>query len=225
MDGKVHFLHLGKCAGTHIKAVCNEINRLSGDRYIIAHKHDVYLKDIPESAPYFFSIREPISRFVSGFYSHKWIVQNNLDANWKNYVDFAYKKFDEANDLAEALFEDGTRGSDAAAAIKSIRHTSQNQIDWFCCHGFFLHVRPPIWIIRQDNFESDLFELLYRANICEHADEILKNLSTRVRNPTNYSCSTELSGKAVRNLKIWYSQDIAFYELCQHWLESETSGA
>ena len=67
----VHFLHLGKNAGTTIKALVRKINQEAKTTLIAAHGHRITLSDLPKDAVYFFSIRDPIARFYSGFYSRK----------------------------------------------------------------------------------------------------------------------------------------------------------
>lgn len=67
----VHFLHIGKTAGTHLKAMLERINEAQQDIEFVGHGHKVHLKDLPPGEDYFFAIRDPIARFVSGFYSRK----------------------------------------------------------------------------------------------------------------------------------------------------------
>ncbi len=70
---KIHFIHIGKTGGTAVKYALQDYNAtVLGCRYeIILHNHNFKLKDIPIGEKFFFFVREPIDRFISGFYSRK----------------------------------------------------------------------------------------------------------------------------------------------------------
>ena len=77
----VHFLHIGKTGGTAMKYVLSQYP--VGSRYAIClHGHRVRLCDIPKGDSVIFAVREPISRFVSGFYSRKRQGQPRLFSPW-----------------------------------------------------------------------------------------------------------------------------------------------
>lgn len=213
----IRFLHIGKAAGTQMANVMRQVNAAAGRHVFAKMGHDVRLKDIPDSAPYLFSIRWPVSRFKSGFYSRKRRGQPLLHAPWSRYESKAFARFEDANDLAEALFEPGQKGYDATAAILSITHPSMNQVSWFERCGTFLAVRPPIWIIRQEHFETDLRILLQKTG---YHDAISLADDPAARHANDYEGIPPLSRKAIENLERWYAQDIAFYNMCSDWLES-----
>lgn len=221
-DSAIHFLHLGKCAGTQIKSLADQINRLEGTTRIVTHSHFVSLADLPADAAYFFSIRDPLARFVSGFYSRKRKGQPRIYSPWSVYDAFAFEHFEHANDLAEALFDDSPDGHRATAAMKSIIHASMNQVDWFSMTGAFPYVRPPVWILRQDRFDDDLRHFLRRAGL-EHLHDRLDVARDPIRRHANdYSEIPPLSAKASENLRSWYVQDLAFHRMCQAWLQQQS---
>ena len=216
----VHFLHIGKNAGTKVSEIIRTINAQTGQVRVIKHSHHVSLGDIPETDAYFFSIRNPIKRFFSGFYSRKRKGMPRFFADWSAHEERAFGAFAHANDLAEALFEDSEQGRLAVASVRSIAHLSANQVDWFTKNGFFLELRPPIWIIRQENFDQDLATFVARLNV----DVDLGTDEEQSRAHGNdYSEVPELSDKAIANLQRWYSQDIAFYDHCAGWLDAQTA--
>ncbi len=217
---RIHFLHIGKCAGNQVGHVAEFINSVSTDRKIIKHGHDVFLRNLPEEEPYFFSIRSPISRFYSGFYSRKRMGMPLIHSKWTACEKFAFDHFPEANDLAEALFSDGDLGYEAVGAMNSIRHTSQNQIGWFYCAGAFLVTRPPIYILRQENFEADLNKFPILANLQTSASQVPISTDKVTAHANDYSKTPPLSQKAKDNLKRWYVQDLAFYDMCSAWLDA-----
>ncbi|SFM23561.1 Sulfotransferase family protein [Ectothiorhodospira mobilis] len=219
-DDVIHFLHIGKCAGTQIGNVIDQVNKSKGESVIVKNGHDVSLMGIPRGAPYFFSIRHPLTRFVSGFYSRKRKGRPRIYSEWTSFEEYSFGEFVEASDLAESLFDEGMRGRQAVAAVKSIRHTAQNQFDWFCMCGAFLFVRPPLWIIRQECFEKDLREFMFRAGFSDLADQVRVEKDSVRSHANDYSGVPALSDKAKQNLLIWYSQDVQFYRMCEDWMEA-----
>lgn len=225
-ENEIRFLHIGKTAGSQIRSIIDQVNALSPDRKILKHGHYKFLHHIPEDREYFFSIRHPLTRYYSGFYSRK---RKGMPRNFREhtiYDAFAFAEFEEANDLAEALFEPGERGHKAAAAIKSILHTGQNQFDWFVTCGAFLYTRPPIHIIRQEKFNADMAVFFKRAGL-EHIWDRIEIAEDGVKAHRNdYSATPPLSDKAKENLTAWYAQDLAFHRMCEDWLaerEAETA--
>lgn len=214
----IHFLHIGKCAGSQIAQIARQVNRVPDGRKIIKHRHDVFLRNINKKADYFFSIRHPISRFKSGFYSRKRKGAPRLNVPWSTDDTFAFQTFPHANDLAESLFEKTERGRMAWAAMKSIRHTAQNQSDWFYCRGSFLYTRPPIWILRQESFDADLDKFFERSNLDLTNDQIKITSNSKAAHANDYTDTPPLSEKACEKLALWYAQDIAFYEMCEDWM-------
>jgi hypothetical protein len=140
----LHFLHIGKCAGTQIKALAEKINANNPDVRIMAHPHRVTLANLPPDAEYFFSIRSPDTRFVSGFYSRKRKGRPRYHVEWSANEKQAFDSFEQANNLAEALFEDGDAGFCAFAAIKSIEHVAIDQSDYFRSLGFSFRSGYPL---------------------------------------------------------------------------------
>lgn len=217
----IHYLHIGKCAGTQVLTLAQSVNALRPRKRILKRSHDVYLKHLPANAEYFFSIRDPLSRFRSGFYSRKRKGQPRNYFEWSADDEQAFSDFAEANDLAESLFEDGDLGAKAWSAMKSIRHVAQNQSDWFYCRGNFLKIRPPIWILRTEHFDKDLKTFLERADLGVPTDALQASDDPIDRHSNDYKSIPDLSDKALKNLKTWYAQDIAFYQTCETWMAQQ----
>ena len=211
----IHFLHIRKTAGTQIGHIAKQFNKINSGIRIIKHPHHVKLIDLPNE-DYFFSIREPVKRFVSGFYSRKRMGKPRLFVPYSHHEALAFSQFEHANDLAEALYDENLKINDLAfSAINAISHCNSNQLDWFKKCGYFLNLRPPIAIIRQEHFKSDidglgnflgfdLWQFVSNDEIATHEN--------------NYKNVPSLSSKAVDNLLRWYAQDEAFYKVCENWL-------
>jgi hypothetical protein len=218
----VHFLHVGKCAGTQIKNLAGQINSHQDKVKIVSHPHGVTLANLPDEEQYFFSIRDPIRRFYSGFYSRLRKGKPRTFSQWSSHEARAFSVFGHANDLAEALSPGSDLEHEATAAMKSISHVSMNQVDWFSRNGFFLHERPPVWIVRTEKFSVDVETLLRRlgyAGKYEVSDDPL------VRHQNDYGDVPPLSEKAIANLRRWYEQDFAFYRMCETWIGANEHAA
>lgn len=212
----VHFLHIGKTAGTQIGHVIHQVNASQRRLEIVKHGHGVTLVSLPKEEPYFFGMRNPIARFKSGFYSRKRMGRPRLNNPWSEHEARLFAEFEHANDLAEALFEDGRRGQRALAGMLSIGHLGSGQIDWFKKAGDIFEIRPPVWIIRQDRLAADVETLLERLGI----DLRVTLLDDPVKAHANdYSGIPELSERAVAALRHWHAADFVFHAQCEQWLE------
>jgi hypothetical protein len=216
---ELHFLHIGKCAGTQIKALASKINAMNSDTRIVSHRHNVTLAALPRDVEYFFSVRSPETRFMSGFYSRKRKGRPRFNFEWTSSEREAFLNFEHANDLAEALFSEGTQGWHAFAAMQSIHHLAINQCDYFKHCGAFLSNRPPLTIIRQEYFEHDIAILIRKLDL-NAPPPLEADAVTSHRN--DYSDAKPLSEKAKANLRMWYTQDFELYRQCNSWLEKLT---
>ncbi|MFV2036717.1 MAG: hypothetical protein ACC646_03940 [Paracoccaceae bacterium] len=208
-------MHIGKNAGTQINRVADRFNDVSTRFRIVAHPHHETLRDLPRSGQYFFSIRNPVSRFESGFLSRQRKGQPRILSEWTPHEAIAFSEFSDANSLAESLFRDGETGTKAYKAMRSISHVAMNQHHWFVQAGQFLQLRPPLHIIRQENFASDLAVFLGKVGFDE-APDITDDAVAAHKN--DYSGHQKLSAGAIRNLERWYAVDIEFYKICNEWI-------
>ena len=213
---EIAFLHIGKNAGTQIMHLAGQLKPHGLQVHQLPHTKKLY--EVPPALNYFFSIRDPITRFKSGFYSRKRKGQPRIYVEWTQPEAMAFGKFAHANDLAEALFRNDATGLDAAQAIQSIRHTAMQQIDWFERVGF-LGVRPPVWIIRQENFAADFGIFLERMGLALRFSDLQPAEDAAKAHSNDYSQTPPLSDLAKENLRRWYARDLVFYELCVQWMK------
>jgi len=219
---EIAFMHIGKNAGTQIMHLAQQIKGHGVQVHLLPHTRK--LCEIPPELPYFFSIRNPITRFKSGFYSRKRKGQPRIYSEWSKPEAMAFGRFAHANDLAEALFRPGEDGMLAAQAITAIRHTSMQQIDWFERIGY-LDFRPPVWIIRQENFAADFGVFLRRLGLPLTFAELKPASDAAAAHRNDYSQASELSSLAQENLRRWYARDVVFYDLCEAWMKRHEPGA
>ncbi len=217
----IHFLHVPKTAGSQIKLVVRQVNAGRIQNRIRAHEHDVRLIDLPSDQRYFFSTRDPLTRFRSAFHWRQAKGEMKPGKPRSPNEMRAFGLFESANDLAEALFRPDQRGIDAALAMKSIYHTSRNLVDNFTLHGFDLVLRPPVWIIRLEHIEEDLAEFLRRIG---HDAPVKATGEDRYARKQSYDGVPPLSDLAKDNLRRWYTQDYEFLRACENWLSGNSAG-
>lgn len=218
----VAFLHIGKNAGTQIMHLAQQLKPHGIHVHQLPHTKKLY--EVPPALSYFFSIRNPITRFKSGFYSRKRKGQPRIYAEWTSAEARAFGQFDHASQLAEALFRPDDVGLLAAQAIQSIRHTAMQQIDWFERIGF-IDLRPPVWIIRQENFEADFAMLLNRLGLRVTYGDLVPARDATTAHSNDYSQVPPLSDLAKENLQRWYARDFVFYDLCVEWMKRNDASA
>lgn len=212
---EIAFMHIGKNAGTQIMHLAQQIKGYGVHVHLLPHTRK--LCEIPPELPYFFSIRNPVTRFKSGFYSRKRKGQPRIYSEWSKPEAIAFGEFEHANDLAEALFREDEKGLRAAQAITAIRHASMQQIDWFERIGY-LDVRPPVWIIRQENFAGDFEVFLKRLKLPLAFSDLTPARDASSAHSNDYSQVPALSEIAKQNLVRWYARDVMFYEVCLDWM-------
>jgi hypothetical protein len=217
---KINFLHISKNAGTQMEKLAQQINA-EGRYEVVRQPHYRKLINIPEDEDYFFAIRSPETRFVSGFYSRKRKGQPRIVSEWTAYEREAFADFEHANDLAEALFEPGHIGLRALCAIMSIQHCAEDQVSWFLYRGYALRIRIPLMILRQEHFEADakfLFQLLGMESAPVFDQSFIGS------HANDYTGVPPLSAKSLVNLRRWYAQDFELYAKLNHWLAHQFPG-
>ena len=112
---RAHFLHLGKTGGTAIKAAL-EPHVSEGAYQLELHGHVIRLKNIPRREPFFFAVRDPVDRYLSGFYSRQRQGAPRYHEPWSPPEKEAFERFETANDLAEAIYAEDRDTSQRRAA-------------------------------------------------------------------------------------------------------------
>lgn len=212
----INYLHIGKTGGSQIKYIL-EKNINKNFKFKILH-HSIRLSNLPKNERYFFSIRNPITRFRSAFYYRKNRGLPGVFQEWKAHEKKAFDTFVNANDLAENLFKNNKIGDLATAAMLSISHLCNKQSEWFDKTAFF-ELRPPIHIIRQENLKEDMEKLLKKLFL-EECFNLNLTLDENISRKNKYPQNSHLSTLAKSNLENWYSSDIFFYKLCENWINN-----
>lgn len=230
----IHFLHIGKTGGSAIKEAMKrgikeqeiyakakklkdgrilDIKDLSGEfDQIVMHKHSTSLMEIPETDWFFFCIRDPISRFVSGFHSRQRQGKPRYNVPWNPKEERAFRHFKSPNELAEALSSSSpnTRGK-ATRAMRNIRHVNTSLSKWLV-DPIYLNKRESnlLYILEQKTLSIDFEKLLqlmhFKRQLNLSNDQILTHQANSPKN------NIALSDLALRNLNNHYEKDMEFYK-------------
>jgi hypothetical protein len=217
-----HFLHIGKTAGTAVKAGLEEAPG-QGTYQLMLHSHNVRLMDVPEGDFAFFCVRDPVGRFASGFRSRQRQGRPAHFRPWRSGEEEAFAIFPTPDELGLALGAGGVEQQRAEAAMGSIAHVNRSYWWWFQDEAYLRRrVDHVLWIGRQERLDLDsLQRALGLVSIELPADPTRSH-----RNPD--AAGVELSERARANLERWYAADYEFLalcdELCGHGQPDSTGG-
>jgi len=211
----VHFLHIPKTGGTALTATLSG-HETSSDYEIVLHDgHDLKLSDIPLGEKVFFFMRDPISRFVSGFYGRQRQDLPRYDAPWEPNEEAVFRRFSTPNELALALSSDDQELRVAAAsALKSLLQIKMPLQTWLKSESYLQSRRSDILFIGFQETLDDDFELLRRILNLPGAVDLPKDHVAAHKNPAHVD--RRLEAEAIRNLKIWYEKDYRFFGICKN---------
>jgi hypothetical protein len=175
---------------------------------IVKHKHRVALPSIPETDPYFFCVRDPIDRYVSGFLHRELQGRPVFFVPWSEAEANAFARFPSPEALAVSLSAGGTEQRDGEAAMRAIQHVRSSYWDWFQNPEYFKSRADHIlWIGRLESLDVKALAVslgLERLDL--PTDSKPANKTPRAK--------PELSDLARENLRRWYAKDYSFLELC-----------
>lgn len=216
----VHFLHIGKTGGSAVKHAIRQ-NPVDPHFEIHLHPHSFRLRDVPKGDKVFFFVRDPLSRFVSGFLSRQRKGRPAHFYEWSDGERVAFDEFDTPNELALALSSsDSARKLRAERAMTEISHVRASYWDWFENERYFRSRMPDILFIGFQERLADDFETL-KSKIGLAGDVRLPD-DDRLAHRGPVQIERTLDDEAVANLQAWYVADFRFVEICQRLVEERT---
>lgn len=209
----VHFLHLGKTGGSAVKYAVEDCPNPHVRYAIYLHPHETTLRDVPVGEKFFFFLRDPVSRFISGFYSRQREGRPRYFLRWTPDEKIAFERFGSPNELARALSSaDREERTAAEAAMRSILHVKDSYWNWFQSEEYFLSRLPDLFFVGfQERLSEDFDIVKSRLGLPALAlptDEVHAH-----RNPAGVD--KRLDERAVANLQAWYAADLRFVDLCR----------
>lgn len=207
----MHFLHIGKTGGTSLKKLTKTygIRRTGDGQRLIMHSHSTSLPEVlgrhrRNTAAFF--LRDPVTRFVSGFNSRLREGAPIAHIPWKPEERLAFERFSAPNDLAEALSAPSHLIQDRAfTAMRAMVHTRMHYKHWLRGADYLQDRLSRITFIGfQETYVEDVARF---ARILGLPDNV--QLEHHHQAPANMS--TEISANGRANLERWYAEDYVIY--------------
>jgi hypothetical protein len=207
----VHVLHIGKCGGTAIKYALRR-SLATGRFSIKLHGHDFTLADVPPGEKAIFFVRDPITRFISAFYSRKRQGLPRTYVRWTDGEKRAFERFATPQELARALSSANSEERNAAIdAMRSIGHVKHGYSHWLGNEAYFLSRLADIFFIGfQETLARD-FEILKAKLALPESLALPRDEIDAHRNPEHLD--RKLDTASIENLAAWYAEDLKLVEL------------
>jgi len=205
MASPIHFLHIRKTGGMAIRAALGPVAEAAGVRF---HPHRIGLAQIPQAERVFFLVRDPVSRFVSGFNSRLRMGRPLFDNPWNESEARAFARFESAGALAEALAREEP---DAAAAMHGIRHINQPLQSWLVSEERLRAQMPNIvWIGHTETLDADFPLLAQRLGV---AGRVTLPDDAVLSHRTPGGMATALSAAGHDAVARWYGEDMRLLDV------------
>lgn len=204
----VHFLHVSKGGGSAVKDALQDRLRTPTAR-IFLHPHRTTLADVPTGEKAFTFLRDPVTRFVSGFHSRLRQGRPKYNTPWTPDEKRAFARFSTPNALALALSSDDAETRAAAEhAMRTIGHVRQSYASWLGDERqMTARLDDILFIGRQETLNADFDRL--RTLLGLPANVVLAQVH---RTPDEFD--RRLDAEARENLRAWYADDYRMLELC-----------
>jgi hypothetical protein len=210
----LHFLHVGKTGGTALKQAFRRTG-MPETPYgpIKLHRHAFRLHELPPGDHVIFCVRDPIARFVSGFYSRFTKGQPRYYFEWTERERIAFERFGTPQQLAKSLASDDEeeRGH-AEAAMTQIRHLRPMQRYVGAPKQVREHLKQVVYIGRQETLSTDWEQIKGLLGLPAHVDLTSDPKKAHRRDS---SLDTSLDDEAIRALSRWYARDLRLVEYCE----------
>jgi hypothetical protein len=208
---RLHFLHIRKTGGTAVK---HALAQAPTAFELVLQPHATRLMDVPVGEPVFFFLRNPVTRFVSGFNSRKRHGSPRYHYPWSAGERTAFARFPTADALASALRDnDSTTRAAAEQAMRDIAHISSRYSDWLGSTAYLeSRINDLFFIGFQERLDDDFAGLRERLGLPENIR--LPGDSTEAhRTPPGFS--TALSPVSIATLREVYHEDLLFVSFCK----------
>jgi Sulfotransferase family len=211
----VHFLHISKTGGSAMKDAIRSIGEPEtsyGKLHL--HPHPFTLEEVPEDHHVFFCVRDPMTRFVSSFYSRMRKSRPRYFHDWNDAEREAFEIFDTPRALAAALESSNEDlRARAEAAMGGIQQVRRHLTKWLRDPILLKRRRSQIvYIARQETLDEDWEQLKDVLGLPQ--DLILpSDPKSAHRGPSDED--RRLDETAKRALSNWYAQDYLVLGFCE----------
>jgi hypothetical protein len=210
----LHFLHVGKTGGTALKQAFRR-SGMPDTPYgpIKLHRHAFRLHELPPGDHVLFCVRDPIARYVSGFYSRFTKGQPRYYFEWTERERIAFERFATPQQLAKSLAsDDEEERALAEAAMTQIRHLRPMQRYVGPPKQVREHLKQIVYIGRQETLSTDWEHIKAILQLPAHV-ELTSDPKKAHRRDS--SLDTSLDEDAIEALRRWYARDLRLVEYCE----------
>jgi Sulfotransferase family len=217
----VHVIHVGKAGGTVLRHTLRKAKAASGGVLlsqwgpIWAHKgHRYALRDVPRNDKAIFSLRDPITRYISGFYSRQRKGQPRLFREWSDEERQSFEWFQTPEELADALAQPpGVQRRRAEYAMRSIRHVSRPMTHWTGTPAYLRrNLGKVLYIARQETLADDWERIKELLGL---PPDLMLLSDPVAANRTEYPRETVMSTEGAAALKRWFAVDYELLEVAE----------
>jgi hypothetical protein len=206
-----HFIHIGKTAGSAIRRALRDAPR-SPTYDIARHTHGVRLADLPRGDTFFFVVRDPIDRFVSGFYSRLREGAPKYVDPWTAEEARAFARFPTPSALGLGLAGSGVERAAAGDAMRSIGHVRTSYWDWFGSESALRRRSGDLLFV---GYQEMLDEQMPHLARCLSLPGLELPRDPAVAHRTSEDVDRALAPDARAALERWYEREFEFVALCR----------
>jgi hypothetical protein len=208
----VHLLHIRKTGGTVLWHAL-EPHARTDRAVLVRHPHATQLRDVPPGEKAVFFLRDPLTRFVSGFYCRQRQGRPRYDSPWKAGERVAFERFHTPNELARALSSsDRVRREHAWAAMGTIQHLCST-LTWLESEEYVRSRLDDVFYIGFQETLRDDFERLKEKLGLPAEMRLSEDAVEAHRNPQHLDY--RLDDLAAANLRAWYESDQHILDFCR----------
>jgi hypothetical protein len=211
----VQLIHVSKAGGSVLRYAIREARRTNGGKLesqwgpIWGHNHLFRISDLEPGDMAVFALRDPITRFVSGFYSRLREGAPRYHIRHTPAERRAFEWFPTPQALADSLAE--KRGKDhrrATIAMDSIGHVKRRMTFWTGKPDYLRgNLDRILYIARQETLSEDWEKL---KELLDMPREVMLSGDDTIAHRTAYVGDRTINEKGTRALRKWYAED---YEL------------
>ena len=214
----VHFIHVSKAGGTALRHAIRAARVKAGGQLVSpwgdvwGHDHRFRFSDIAADDKAVIPLRDPVSRFLSGFYSRFRKGAPRHCIEWTADERTSFELFPTPQTLADALAEpEGSLREQAVFAMGAIGHVKYSMTHWTGTPDYVRkHVERVLYVLRQETLDDD-WEALKELLDLPRDQKLPSDAVTAHR--TTYPGSREISAEGVRALRAWYADDYELLEI------------
>ena len=213
-------LHIRKTGGS---ALGDALAPVAASLGVDLPGHEVRLQDVAEGRRVIFTVRDPISRFCSGFNSRLRCGRPRNNRPWTDGEARAFSRFPTPSALAEALGgADPEVVADAHAALQAIPHL--RPLSFWLGDAEALRARSDdiAMVLWQPELDAD-FEQLKRLLALPSTLLLPRDDGGSHRTPSGFSTRVTAEGRAA--LHHHYAEDFQLYDICLDMRAARARGA